>query len=580
MDLKSLLPIYRDYDHSARKPECPAREWFFQQIAERIWGPNNKTFRFCWHPWADKANWVCHAYQYPSLNGCASSGKTMYLALYALINWLCSPMNTLVLVTSTDLKASRKRIWGSIVQLWLAAPGLPGKLVDSQGIIVTLDQRGNKMTDKSGVALVAGEKKKEKEALGKLIGAKNKRVILIADELPELSEAILETALGNLTSNPYFQMIASGNFRSRYDPFGTFSEPKGGYDSIDVNTLEWETKLGYCVRFDGMQSPNITEGRSGKDEYPGIYGSKQLREHRQNLGENSASFWRMCRSYEPGIGLDNVIYSESDFIAGSAYEGAIWLGEPQAVSGMDPSFTNGGDRCVQWIAHWGHTVHGFQALLLHKALLLREDATKKNETRNFQIARQFIANCEQYRVKPRLAGMDTTGAGAVLYDIVCELWKDAEGQSLGAQVLKVDFSGAATELPVRANDDKTAHQSYDRKVTELWYVGLEFVRGRQIRGVTPELARELKARQYDTVKGADGLKIRVESKKDMKERLGFSPDLGDGFAVTLHVCRERLGAVAGSATVGLAAVSELWKKQHEAAKRVYYEENLYQPEAV
>jgi hypothetical protein len=34
----------------------------------------------------------------------------------------------MVLVTSTTLKDSRKRIWGSIRDYWQAAPALPGKL--------------------------------------------------------------------------------------------------------------------------------------------------------------------------------------------------------------------------------------------------------------------------------------------------------------------------------------------------------------------------------------------------------------------------------------------------------------------
>jgi hypothetical protein len=45
---------------------------------------------------------------------------------------------------------------------------------------------GVRGSEKCGIELIPGEKKREKEATGKIIGIKNKSVILIADELPEL----------------------------------------------------------------------------------------------------------------------------------------------------------------------------------------------------------------------------------------------------------------------------------------------------------------------------------------------------------------------------------------------------------
>ncbi|HVI70298.1 MAG TPA: hypothetical protein VM656_02285, partial [Pyrinomonadaceae bacterium] len=291
------------------------RAGHFRKIVETCWPVSKDSPKqFIWHPWAEKMNTVCHEhpltkapYPHVAVSGCGSSGKTDFGAVYGLVNWMCDPINTLVLVTSTDLKASRKRIWGSVVQYYQPlATALPAKLVDSMGILRTDDGSGV-FNDKSGIALIAGEKKKEKEAIGKLIGSKNKRVILIADELCELTEAILDAAFSNLTTNPFFQMLAFANFKSRYDPFGIFSEPINGWDSVSVENEEWETKRGWNLHFDGMKSPNVI---GGKDEWP-IYGSKQLNAHKKDLGPDSALFWRMCRSFEPPVGLDNVLYDDS-----------------------------------------------------------------------------------------------------------------------------------------------------------------------------------------------------------------------------------------------------------------------------
>jgi len=88
-----------------------------------------------------------------------------------------------------------------------------------------------------------------------------------------------------------------------------------------------------------------------------------------------------------------------------------------------------------------------------------------------------------------------------------------------------------------------ACEKFSNRVSELWWVGVEFLRSNQIRGITPDLARELCARKYSTMAGG---KLVVEPKKDMKARMGKSPDLADAALLLLDACRYRLGAYAGA----------------------------------
>ena len=104
--------------------------------------------------------------------------------------------------------------------------------------------------------------------------------------------------------------------------------------------------------------------------------------------------------------------------------------------------------------------------------------------------------------------------------------------------------------PVRANE------KFSNRVTELWYVGVEFLRSGQLKGITPDLARELTARKYSTMSGG---KLVVEPKKDMKARMGKSPDLADAAFMLLDICRHRLGAYAGGKLV--VSRGEGWLKQ-------------------
>jgi len=218
------------------------------------------------------------------------------------------------------------------------------------------------------------------------------------------------------------------------------------------------------------------------------------------------------------------------------------------VAGFDPAFTNGGDRSVLYVGSYGKSRDGTTVVSFDKAHLLREDSTKANEPRNFQIARMVKEICEKEGVRPEHLAVDATGAGDPFCDILSELWS--------SRVFRVKFGEKPTNLPTSAVSPVMANEKFSNRVTELWYVGVEFLRSYQLKGISPDLARELTARKYSTLAGG---KLVVEPKKDMKARMGKSPDLADAAFLLLDVCRQRLGAYAG----GKAAVSrgEGWLNQ-------------------
>lgn len=74
-------------------------------------------------------------------------------------------------------------------------------------------------------------------------------------------------------------------------------------------------------------------------------------------------------------------------------------------------------------------------------------------------------------------------------------------------------------------------------VSELWYVGREFIRSGQLKGLQPDIVTEMVARTYEETGGV----VRVESKDDMKLRTKKSPDIADSLFLTLHIARMRHG---------------------------------------
>lgn len=84
---------------------------------------------------------------------------------------------------------------------------------------------------------------------------------------------------------------------------------------------------------------------------------------------------------------------------------------------------------------------------------------------------------------------------------------------------EVQFAGAASD------------PRFYNKRAEIWWKLAEWVKAGGCLPNLPELAKELTAPTY----WLQGGKLRLEEKDQIKSRLGFSPDLGDGLATTFAV---------------------------------------------
>lgn len=542
------------------------QDWWWMGV-EYLW-PKDCARPFVRTPWAEQMAYEAFRQKYLALSGCASSGKTEFGAVWALTEYLCKPPTTLCLVTSTSLEAARKRIWGSIKEFYLAMTCEKGmtrgsKLVDSMAKLKARVPGENGWSDKAGIQLVACEHGKDNEAIGKLIGMKQHKVVVVADELPELSESILNAALGNLNKNPQFQLIGIGNHKSIVDAFGKFSEPKEGWRSVDVGVTRWETKLGVCVRFDGAQSPNL---RYKEDRWP-IYGNKQYREDQAILGPNSVLYWRMVRSFPAPAGVTETVYSDAEIVECGALDGVRWGSAPLVqLAALDPAFTSGGDRSAAVFGQLGQTEDGRTVLLKAEHMALREDVTVKKPY-DWQVAMRFKEECEKRGIPAKNVAFDATGSGISFGTLLAELWSD--------EPLAVKFGGAASDNMVVSGDTlKRADEVYGNRVTELWYQGKEYMRSRQLAGLTLDIAEEMTSRNFKVQKGAE-TRVTVEPKADMKVRMGKSPDLADAYFILLELARTRFGFYPqtnrGRMGFGLSGVSD---SLQERCDLVYGEEAL------
>jgi len=519
----------------AQHPNDKAKEFYFWRVCDELWNreelPEPMMVR---HPWAEKMIRAAIKHKYLAVGGSASSGKSHTMAAWGIVQWLSQPRDTLVLMTSTTLREARKRIWGSVMSLLSVIDGAPIKIRDSIGNAAYVDENGT-LIERAGLSLIAAEKSKTREAIGKFIGIKQKRVIMIGDELSELSESILQAGLTNLSKNPFFQMIGMSNPNSRFDAFGVWSEPKKGWESVDTQTADrWKTKWnGHYLRLDGERSPNIT---LGEVKYPWLPTAEKLAEDRALLGPESRGYMRMVRAIFFDSDETTGIYSEAELTKGGAMGEVDWAEKPTAVAGVDPAFTNGGDRTIMYTAEVGYARNGQYVCKLGEAIHLNDDATNKAVPRTYQIVHQIIDHCKRRNISANNVALDSTGAGAPFCDVLAGEWS--------SDFMRVTFGGKGSDKRVSQNSQLTGAELYTNRVSELWFVGKELLRTKQIYGVSSDLAQEMCARNYDMTKGTGTLRVKIESKPEFKARFGRSPDLADAAFLALDCARQRLGLVA------------------------------------
>lgn len=533
-----------------------------KNIIDMLWNRPNSPVRFDWTPWAEQFLRAACEHQYVAVGGCAGSGKSYSAAVLAIIDYLCSPHNTIVILTSTTLREAKKRIWKGISEYWSAVPGLPGKMVDSLGQLKGFNRQGEPW-EGSGIVLVPAEKKSEKDAIGKLIGIHQDRVILCLDEATELPESILHAAKSNLSQNPYFSMRALGNPSSYYDTFAKMAKPTAGWASVSEDDYEWDIEGGKFIRFDAEDSPNVLAGR---EIYKYLPTREKIESIRAEYGEKSLYFYRMVRGFFPPEGVTSGVYSEADFARGVAGTKAEFKGETEKVAGLDISFSSGGDRTIAYFGQVGKDASGTQLMQFDEYVAISEDITS-SVPRPFQVAMKFIELCRARGVRSRNAGVDaTSGGGSTFCDVLAICWGVSD-------FLRVNFSGNASNRPVSGTDRTPGHDKYKNRMTEIWYLGSELVRSRQLRGVGPDLATELVSRNYMLVDG--GKRVQVERKVDYIARIGKSPDIADAALILLTTVRERFGLVGTERFEASTQRQDVWKKKMRRLDSVFRPVNLH-----
>jgi len=232
-----------------------------------------------------------------------NSGKTYSATLFSVVWWCAHPTVSTVLLTSTTAKMIRKRMWANVQELTRKVVGFPGNMVDSK-----MSHQAVKGDDRHSISAIAVADGNTSKAVANIQGIHAERVMVIIDEATDTPEAAFEACTNLSKGCREFKMLVIGNPSSKFDPHGRFCTPAKGWRSVDVSDLSWETERGICVRFDGLESPNMSYA---KPKYKYLITREQVETAVRHETDSSPTFWKFTRGFWAPEGTVKTVLSES-----------------------------------------------------------------------------------------------------------------------------------------------------------------------------------------------------------------------------------------------------------------------------
>lgn len=550
---------YRHKNGENDSPEWGGEAFHLKNLMLLILGHSEAIEPFEMNPNAEQIIEDYCANDWLSVVGNASSSKTRSVAAIGVVEFIIDPENTGVSVISTTIPDGKRRIWADVSRCWNDAcmffarffgstthsyeemeKFMPGELLPSVSMIRFRDPQTGRIDEARGLVLAPAKENDADTGIGRMKGFKAKRTIILLDEASDISIRIVEAVESNMQAGcDEFKCVATLNANDPTDTGGNLCEPEEGWGSIDVDNLDtWPTKRGVCRRLDAEQSPNVVLARAGiiqphEKRWNGLISMAILEDRRKNL--SGPQYARQYRSRWPMEGTKDSMYSLDFLRSNGALMPAKWKEIMHLPAGADPAWSHDGDRFPIVRLNFGVDEHDRMIVEFHSYAYLDGEVVADQDRRTF-LANKLKKNCEaeenyRLRVDIKHLGLDTTGGGAFFATDVANVW--------GNGFHRVGFKDSPSDKPATSDSTKTCKERFGTRRDEIWAIGMEFIRGGQIKGLNrcPELLKQIKDATYEE----KNKKIYVEDKKSMKKRLGYSPDLADAFFIALDVARQVLG---------------------------------------
>lgn len=538
-----------------------------------------------WNNWYLDISEICCEFDNCTLTGPASANKTFCVSSFDLTMWLMAPQETLVMVSTTSGAGSERRIWGDIKDMHRAARweecGIEpiGEVVDYKQAIVydPGKQLGgaekNNRDYRNGISVIPIPTDSSGDsALATIIGSKNKFVYWTLDEMPNMNPGVTRPN-GNLIQNDYYMFIGIGNAKDVNDPHGKDCMPPGGIEDIDPDTdRRWTAANGRKVLFlHGEDSPNNhpyidqSKIRQGAD-YPYPYASNPYNTNATAFeygngnveeGKKTTDYYRFAIGFWPPLTVKRSLYTTNLFKSHGAFDKCPPLvGGTRAFAGGDFAFSVGGDKNSCCIAVFGYDGNGNKFIDCSQDNVAIHSKANSAADFNRQIAKGFVDALRKGKVDAQDFGGDTGNDSAIIFNEMCKI------------------AGTNDFKAISSIGNASNQKKYANKVTEMYFKVRDLVRTGLLRGIDRKRAfiSQLTERQYDSLSA--GKKV-IEPKKNMKKRIGRSPDDSDAWIYCMWMIIQS-GLVDGELEmVRLIKTPEEQEDEEEEMKRASI--RLYEP---
>lgn len=545
--------------------ECGAGLFDHYRSAQRLLWPDDDE-----HRWSNQALQAIVDNEVTVFMGASDCQKTYSASKFVLVDWWAQPDRTLWMVSSTELRGAELRVWGTLKQLFNRArklhPHLPGSVLESKHAITTElisdDNRKARLLTK-GLVFIPCKSNGKWVGMGAYAGVKggslNARLGHFGDEVAAMQPSFLD-AYSNWYGKENFKGIMSGNPFDLEDCLCVAAEPLDGWHSWKdtEKTQTWRSKFydAFVIAFDGRDSPNLDFPASEPTRYKYLIGRKKLKAVEKTHGKDSWQYASQCTGKpRPGAMLRRVITRQlcEEF---KAFDDVIWGGaKTTKIAACDAAYGGvGGDDCIVGHIEFGPDVDGKITIGCNPPVLCPVSVSKKGLPEE-QIAKFCKDYCETFEIPPDNFFFDARATMAITF---ARIWSPS--------VNVVDFGGPTTNRPVSLDTFiwdgdqqqrrlQMCNELYCKFVTELWYTIHYIVLSGQMRRLPKEVAEEGYKREWKYVKNS---KIEVETKADMKQRTGHSPDRFDWLVTAVEGARRRGFEIKRMAAEKAEEVGDLW----------------------
>lgn len=402
------------------------------------------------------------------------TGKSNALAGMALA-WVATRPGARVILTSATFRQVKQILWREIRILHgRAARRIGGKLHDDPETgLVFPDGRQ-----------VFGFSTSDPDAAAGLSGA---NILFLVDEAQGVPRQIFEVLEGNAAGGAHIVMCGNPTQTS-----GTF------FDAFHGQADDW-----HRIHISSEETPNVREGRI---VIPGLATRDWVEERKRVWGEDSPMYRVRVRGDFPAQAGNAVIGLDLVNAAVAAWADAEADG-PLEV-GVDPAF-DGADETV---------IFPRRGLKLFEPEVVRQLDPVEVAHKVVEVVRRHTGG----RWEPVQVKVDAIGIGA---GVVAHLARWDTARQLGIEAVAVKSS----ERPTRSG--RNGAPAYFNLRSQMWFEAAAWLRAGGAIPPIPRLEADLVTPTYEP-DARDRLK--VEGKKEIRRRLGRSPDYGDAMCLAVY----------------------------------------------